>query len=169
VLICDVSTSVRYCAEFLLTLIYELQDQVAKTDSFVFNADLAEISSVFREHETQRAVQKALDDNPPGYYATDLGTSLDTYQQDHMGKMGSRTTVIILGDGRNNYRDPRLDIARDLQRRARRLIWFVPEHPHEWGTGDSDMPQYASRSDGTYHVSNLRSLAAAVDAVLADG
>jgi uncharacterized protein with von Willebrand factor type A (vWA) domain len=169
VLICDVSTSVRYCAEFLLTLIYELQDQVAKTESFVFNADLACISPVFREHETQRAVQKALDDNPPGYYATDLGKSLKTYQDDFMGTMGTRTTVIILGDGRNNYRDPRLDIAQAIQRKARRLIWFVPEHPGEWGTGDSDMIEYARRSDGTYYVNNLRTLAEAVDAVLADG
>jgi uncharacterized protein len=169
VVICDVSTSVRYCAEFLLTLIYELQDQVAKTNSFVFNADLAEISHVFREYETQEAVQRALDANPPGYYATDLGTSLDTYRQDHMGSMNSRTTVIILGDGRNNYRDPRLDIAADLQRKARRLIWFVPEHPGEWGTGDSDMPEYARRSDGCYYVNSLRTLAEAVDAVMADG
>lgn len=169
VLICDVSTSVRYSAEFLLTLIYELQDQVAKTDSFVFNADLAEISSVFRQYETQEAVQRALDANPPGYYATDLGTSLETYKRDFMGSMGSRTTVIILGDGRNNYRDPRLDLAAEIQRKARRLIWFVPEHPNEWGTGDSDMPEYARRSDGCYYVNNLRSLAAAVDEVLADG
>jgi uncharacterized protein with von Willebrand factor type A (vWA) domain len=169
VVICDVSTSVRYCAEFLLTLIYELQDQVAKTDSFVFNADLAQISPVFRQYETQEAVQRALDANPPGYYATDLGTSLDTFRRDFMGNMGTRTTVIILGDGRNNYRDPRLDIAEQLQRKARRLIWFVPEHPSEWGTGDSDMPQYARRSDGCYYVSNLRSLAEAVDSVMADG
>lgn len=169
VLICDVSTSVRYCAEFLLTLIYELQDQVTKTESFVFNADLARISDVFREYEPREAVQRALDANPPGYYATDLGKSLYTYQQDFSGSIGTRTTVIILGDGRNNYRDPRLDIAAALQRRARRLIWFVPEHPSEWGTGDSDMPEYARRSDGCYYVNNLRSLADAVDAVLADG
>ncbi len=169
VVICDVSTSVRYCAEFLLTLIYELQDQVAKTDSFVFNADLAEIGHVFREYETQEAVQRALDANPPGYYATDLGTSLDTYRQDFMGSMTGRTTVIILGDGRNNYRDPRLDIAQEIQRKARRLIWFVPEHPNEWGSGDSDMIEYAKRSDGTYYVNNLRTLADAVDSVLADG
>jgi uncharacterized protein with von Willebrand factor type A (vWA) domain len=169
VIICDVSTSVRYCAEFLLTLIYELQDQVAKTESYTFNADLCDISMVFREHETQQAVQKALDMNPPGYYATDLGTSLDTYKQKHMGTMGSRATVIILGDGRNNYRDPRLDIAAELQKRARRLIWFVPENPTEWGSGDSDMWEYAKRADGTYYVNNLRTLAEAVDDVLADG
>ena len=169
VVICDVSTSVRYCAEFLLTLIYELQDQVAKTDSFVFNADLAIISPVFRQHETQEAVQRALDDNPPGYYATDLGTSLDTFRKDYMGSMNTRTTVIILGDGRNNFRDPRLDIASDIQRKARRLIWFVPEHPSEWGSGDSDMIEYAKRSDGCYYVNNLRTLAEAVDSVMADG
>lgn len=169
VVICDVSTSVRYCAEFLLTLIYELQDQVAKTESYVFNADLADISMVFREHEPQRAVQQALDENPPGYYATDLGNSLNTYRERFMGKMSSRTTVIILGDGRNNYRDPRLDLAEDIQRRARRLIWFVPEHPSEWGTGDSDMHEYARRSHGYHYVNSLQTLAAAVDAVLADG
>jgi uncharacterized protein with von Willebrand factor type A (vWA) domain len=145
VVICDVSTSVRYCAEFLLTLIYELQDQVAKTDSFVFNADLAQISPVFRQYETQEAVQRALDANPPGYYATDLGTSLDTFRRDFMGNMGTRTTVIILGDGRNNYRDPRLDIAEQLQRKARRLIWFVPEHPSLVVTSDSDLPHNARR------------------------
>lgn len=169
VVICDVSTSVRYAAEFLLTLIYELQDQVAKTQSFVFNADLADISPVFRQYETQEAVQRALNANPPGYYATDLGTSLATFKRDYMGQMSTRTTVIILGDGRNNYRDPRLDIAEEIHRKARRLIWFVPEHPGEWGTGDSDMPQYAARSDGTHYVESLRTLAEAVDAVLADG
>ncbi|MEO0561849.1 MAG: VWA domain-containing protein [Chloroflexota bacterium] len=169
VVICDVSTSVRYCAEFLLTLIYELQDQVAHTDSFVFNADLAIISPVFRQYETQEAVQRALDSNPPGYYATDLGTSLDTFQRDFSRSMGTRTTVIILGDGRNNYRDPRLDIAAQLQRKARRLIWFVPEDPADWGTGDSDMVEYARRSDGCYYVNSLRTLAEAVDSVMADG
>ena len=168
VLICDVSTSVRYCAEFLLTMIYELQDQVAKTESFTFNADLANISMIFREHDTAYAVQKALNDNPPGYYATDLGNSLATYTQHHLNGLSNRTTVIILGDGRNNYRNPRLDLADELHRRARRLIWFVPEHPSQWGSGDSDMWEYAKRSDGCYHVYNLRSLAQAVDAVLTD-
>ncbi len=39
VLICDVSTSMRPVAEFMLRIIYELQDQVAKARSFAFNAD----------------------------------------------------------------------------------------------------------------------------------
>jgi uncharacterized protein len=169
VLICDVSTSMRYCAEFLLTLVYELQDVVAKTDSFIFIDDLTDISMVFNEKQPQEAVGQVLSENPPGYYSTDLGNSLKTFNQDHMSKVSSKTTVIILGDGRNNYNNPRLDIADDMGRRSRRLLWFCPEPPSQWGTGDSDMHQYAPISDGVYKVTNLRELAGAVDAILADG
>ncbi len=169
VLICDVSTSMRYCAEFLLTLIYELQDQVAKTDSFIFIGDLTEISMVFKELEPMAAVEKVLTENRPGYYNTDLGNSLKTFKNDHMDTITGQTTVVILGDGRNNYNDPRLDIASDMKRHSRRLLWFNPEPPSMWGTGDSDMLQYAPLSSGVYKVSNLRELAAAVDQILVDG
>ena len=170
VLICDVSTSMRYCAEFLLTLIYELQDQVAKTDSFIFIGDLTEISMVFKELEPMAAVEKVLTENRPGYYNTDLGNSLNTFKQDHMNTVTSKTTIIILGDGRNNYNDPRTrHHAQKCMRRSRRLLWFNPEPPSQWGTGDSDMLQYAPVSSGVYRVSNLRELAAAVDKILVDG
>ena len=169
VLICDISTSMRYCAEFLLTLIYELQDQVARTHSYIFISDLVDISPVFAEHEPMAAVERVLRENRPGYYNTDLGASLAAFQRDHLSVVTGKTTVILVGDGRNNYHDPRLDLALDLQRRARRLIWFNPEPPHQWGTGDSDMLQYAQAADAVYKVSTLRELAAAVDKILVDG
>ncbi|PJF29334.1 MAG: hypothetical protein CUN52_08910 [Phototrophicales bacterium] len=169
VVICDVSTSVRYCTEFLLTLIYELQDQVARTNSFIFISDLVDISMEFKEHEPREAVQRVMNHNRPGYYNTDLGNSLNTFKRDHMGLITSRTTVIILGDGRNNYNNPRIDIAQEIQRKARRLIWFCPEPRSQWGTGDSDMHLYAVNSDGVYYVNTLNDLANAVDSILADG
>lgn len=169
VVICDVSTSVRYCTEFLLTLIYELQDQVASTSSFIFISDLVDISMAFKEHEPQEAVYRVLAENRPGYYNTDLGNSLATFKRDHMGLVTGKTTVIILGDGRNNYNNPRIDIASDMQRKSRRLLWFCPEHPRQWGTGDSDMHEYAAHADGVYYVNNLRALTDAVDKILVDG
>jgi uncharacterized protein len=169
VLICDVSTSMRYCAEFLLTLIYELQDQVGKTNSFIFIGDLTDISMVFEELEPMAAVEKVLTENRPGYYNTDLGNSMNTFKEDHFNTVTSKTTVIILGDGRNNYNDPRIDIMKEVMGRSRRLLWFNPEPPSQWGTGDSDMLRYAPVSSGIYRVSNLRELAAAVDKILVDG
>jgi uncharacterized protein with von Willebrand factor type A (vWA) domain len=168
VLICDISTSMRYCAEFLLTLVYELQDQVARTNSFVFIDDIRDISDVFSADQPRDAVARVLADNRPGYYNTDLGASLSTFTHKHLSCVDHRTTVVILGDGRNNHNDPRYDLAQMLQRRARRLLWFNPEPPSMWGTGDSDMLGYAPLADGVYRVSSLRELAAAVDKILTD-
>lgn len=166
VLICDLSTSMRYMVEFLMTLVYELQDQVQKTSSFVFIDDMLDVTMELNERDSQTAVEKILRDNPPGYYSTDLGNSLNTFQRDHFSAIDSRTTVIVLGDGRNNYNNPRLDIHGDMQRKARRLFWFCPESPVQWGTGDSDMHLYANQADGVFHVRTLRDLANAVDSIL---
>lgn len=169
VLICDLSTSMRYMVEFLMTLVYEMSDHVQKTSSYIFISDMVDVTMNLEQMDSQDAVAKVLTENPPGYYSTDLGNSLATFAKDHYSVIDSRTTVIILGDGRNNYNDPRLDIHGDMQRKARRLFWFCPEPQGQWGTGDSDMHQYASQADGVYHIRSLRDLANAVDSIIADG
>jgi uncharacterized protein with von Willebrand factor type A (vWA) domain len=83
-----------------------------------------------------------------------------------LDSVDGRTTVVVLGDGRNNYNSPRIDLLRQLQRRARRLVWFNPEYPGQWGTDDSDMQEYAAVCDSVHVVRNLAQLAAAVDSLL---
>jgi len=165
-LICDVSTSVRHCAEFILRLIYELQDQVAKARSFVFISDIEEISQDFANYQPEIAVEQVLTRMPPGFYNTDLGFSLNNFCRDHLDAVDHRTTVIFLGDGRNNFNDPRLDLVQTIKRRARRIIWLNPESPWLWGTGDSDALAYLPLCDATYEVSNLAQLTEAVDRLL---
>lgn len=169
VVICDISTSMRYCSEFMLTMIYELQDQVARARSFIFIDDLHEISDYFTTQRPDAAVEQVLNDHPPGSYNTDLGHSLDSFFAGKLDSIDSRTTVIIVGDGRNNYNDPRIDLAYALNRRARRVLWFNPEPDYYWGTGDSDMLQYAPVSAGVYQVANLAQLVAAIDRIMSDG
>ena len=166
VLICDVSTSMRPVAEFMLRLIYELQDQVAKARSFAFNADMQEISVTMSGKRAADAVAEVLYGIPPGYYATDLGHSLDTFFKEWSESVNGRTTVIILGDGRNNYNSPRIDLMKRMQLRAKRLLWFNPEHRQQWGTGDSDMLEYVPICDEVLMVRNLAQLSAAVDRLL---
>ncbi len=159
----------RYCSEFMLTLLYELQDQVSKTRSFIFIDDMHEISDYFRQTRPEAGIQEVLDNHRPGSYNTNLGNSLKTFFDDSLDSVDSRTTVIVLGDGRNNYNDPRLDLAYDLRRRSRRVIWFNPESPSQWGTGDSDMHNYAPIASGVYQVRNLAQLVDAIDRIMADG
>ncbi len=169
ILICDLSTSMRYAVEFLLTLVYELSDQVRRTHSFIFIHDLVDVSTTLAELPPREAVARIMAENPPGYYSTDLGNSLNSFRRDHMRLVDSRSTIIFLGDGRNNYNDPRLDIAREMQRKGKRLIWFCPESRRQWGSGDSDMWEYSMVADKVFLVNSLRQLADAVDQLLADG
>ena len=169
ILICDLSTSMRYAVEFLLTLVYELSDQVRRTHSFIFIHDLVDVSTTLTELPPREAVARIMAENPPGYYSTDLGNSLKSFHQGHMHLIDSRTTVIFFGDGRNNYNDPRVDITQEMQRKGRRLIWFCPESRRQWGTGDSDMWEYSMYADNIFMVNSLRQLADSVDRILADG
>src|SRR5262245_15363302 len=163
--ICDLSTSMRPVVSFMLMLVYALQDQLSRTRSYAFVADLYDISNDFNESRPELAIEAVLDRIRPGYYNTDLGNSLATFARDHMGTVDRRTTVIILGDGRNNYNDPNLRDFETIKRRARKVVWFNPEHPRQWGTGDSDMPQYVPLCDAVHQVSNLRQLVNAVDSL----
>ncbi len=167
--LCDLSYSMRPVTGFTLLLIYALQDQISRTRSFAFIDDLNDITTDFAEQRPEQALetiqQRIL---PPCSYATDLGTSLSTFQRDYLSCVDHRTTLIILGDGRNNYRNPNLKAFEEICRRARRVIWFNPEEPHKWGveypdTLNSDMLEYARMCDAVHYVSNLRHLATAID------
>jgi len=168
VLVCDLSTSMRNVVSFLLRMVYELQDQVSSTHSFGFVNDLGNIGDDFAAHPPDEAIEVILarSDLQPGYYSTDLGNGLNTLMQRYAGTIDHRTTVIFVGDGRNNYRNPRLDLMEQIKRRSKRVIWLNPEHPRLWGTGDSDMLAYLPYAHVVHRVSNMAELAAAVDKLL---
>lgn len=163
ILITDVSTSMRPVAEFMVRLMYELSDQIARARSFAFINHIHDLTREFEHGRASEVVQEVLERIPPGYYNTDLGAALAEFTHDHFDCVDRRTTVIFLGDGRNNFNDPRLDLVDQIKRRAKRVLWFNPEHSSQWRTGDSDMLQYAPLCDAVHRVSNLAELADAVD------
>ncbi|MFT5195640.1 MAG: hypothetical protein ACI9EW_001858 [Cellvibrionaceae bacterium] len=171
VLIFDVSRSMETMLQFLLYFVMTMQDQVSKLRCFAFYDNLGEVSDVVnRAHISEvdklfGKIQQAI----PGYlFRTNLGYSLDTFFTNHLDSVTGRSTVIVIGDGRNNYSDPRLDLVKDLNRRAKKLVWFTPENKQLWGTGDSDMDRYAELCDEVYLVRNLAQLSNAIDRVFVD-
>ena len=165
VVICDVSTSMRFCSELMLSFLFALQGQVRKTHAFAFIDHLEYISDDFSGSDADKAITSVLWRMPSGHYNTDLGWSLQNFNDDFMDTLNSGTTLLIVGDGRNNYYDPRLDIFSTMSRRAARTIWLNPEPPVMWH-GDSDMSKYAPLCNNVLKVSNLMELAEAVDSLL---
>ncbi len=166
VILCDISTSMRFCSELMLSFLFALQGQVRKTHAFAFIDHLESISEDFASSNADEAIKAVLCRMPSGSYNTDLGWSLNNFNSEYMDTLNGQTTLIVVGDGRNNFRDPRLDLFSLLSRRAARTIWLNPEPASLWH-GDSDMPKYAPLCNDVLKVGNLRELSAAVDQLLA--
>ena len=166
VVICDISTSMRPMSELMLSLIYAMQDQITRTHAFAFIDHLEYISPDFAQRQARDAVQDVLIRMPPGYYSTDLGHSLQNFNDEFMDTLDHRTTLIMVGDGRNNFNNPRVDLFNRMARRANRTIWLIPEPAYLWGSGDSDMLEYRSLCDDVLQVSTLADLSNAIDSLL---
>jgi hypothetical protein len=81
----------------------------------------------------------------------------------------SRTTVLVIGDGRSNYLAPESWVLKEIRRRARRLLWICPEERWAWGSGDSEMPLYAAQVDRVAVATRVADLAEIAEALLPRG
>lgn len=159
VALCDVSGSVWSGARFMLTLLYSLQECFARVKSFVFVADLAEITELFQELDINDAIEQALGDDTINRNApTDYGSCFQQFKHDHMNDLNQKTTLIILGDGRSNYLNPQATILGEMRERCRRIIWLNPEQINTWTTGDSEIASYKAHCHEIRTCMNLNHL-----------
>ena len=164
VVLCDVSDSVRNVSRFMLQFVYSLQDLYSKVRSFIFVADIGEITKLFEESEIHQAIDQAIRGNVINVYAhSDFGRAFRLFHRDHLPTITRHTTVIILGDARNNYNLPNEWVLREIQQRAKQLIWLNPENRMTWGFGDSEMDRYLPHCDVVEECRNLNQLYKVID------
>ena len=168
VILCDVSSSVANVSRFMLQFMYGLQEAFTKIRSYVFVSDLGEVTSVFKDADVNTAIEKALDggDVINVYTRSNFGKAFHDFWKDHLSSIDNRTTVIVLGDARNNYNDPMAWCLRDVHNKAKNVVWLNPESPSAWGFGDSVMDRYAPYCDRVEECRNLRQLSKIVDDVM---
>ncbi len=140
VCICDVSGSVAAAAQFLLLFLYCLKEVVERMDAFAFSNRLVPVGDILEDESAEVAIAGVL--KTIGMRSTDYGQALEDFCALHLNKLDRHTTVIILGDARTNYVDPRLDLMRAINERARAVIWLNPEPESFWTRGDSEMERY---------------------------
>lgn len=167
VLLCDVSDSVRSVARFLLLFVYAVQEVFGKTRTFVFVSDLGETTDLFKEHETERAIQLAYGGTVIGVAAnSNYGRAFQMFEDKYRDAVDHHTTVVVIGDGRNNYNDPNQSALASIHRRAKQVLWLNPEAPGAWGFGDSAMRIYEPHTTRVMTVHNLETLRLAVDTLV---
>jgi uncharacterized protein len=162
--LCDVSDSVRNVSRFMLQFVYALQDLYSKVRSFIFVADIGEVTQLFAEYDANQALEEALHGNLINVYAhSDFGRAFRSFNRDHLAAVNKRTTVIVLGDARNNYNLPHEWVLKDIQQRAKQVIWLNPENRMTWGFGDSEMDRYAPFCTIVEECRNLNQLYRVID------
>jgi uncharacterized protein with von Willebrand factor type A (vWA) domain len=160
VVLCDVSSSVSRFARFALMLTHALSAQFSKVRSFAFVDTLDEVTHFF-DHEdfltaVDRMYQEASVVHVDGH--SDYGASFQRLHDEYGAELGPRTTLLVLGDARNNYRAPEAWALKALSASARHTYWLNPEPVGDWDTGDSLASMYAACVDKMVEVRNLRQL-----------
>jgi uncharacterized protein len=165
--ICDVSGSVASFARFTLMLVHALQEQFSKVRSFAFIDTLDEVTALFEAGDAADAMKRMMSEAELVWLDghSDYGHSLERFHAEHARDITPRSTVLILGDARNNYRQANAWVVQDLQRRARRVFWLNPEPIQFWDTGDSIAASYGRYVEDMVEVRNLKQLAAFVERI----
>ncbi|MEO1305120.1 MAG: VWA domain-containing protein [Pseudomonadota bacterium] len=164
VAVCDVSGSVSRVVRFFLMLLYSLNEVVPDIESYAFSGRLEDVGDTLDSEDFVAVMDKII--NAIGMSSTDYGQSLSDMKMNHWDVLDRRTTLIVLGDGRSNYGDPRTDLFQEAASRVKRVIWLSPEAESLWGTGDSVLPRYRPYCQSMKHVTTIKDLERILDEAL---
>jgi hypothetical protein len=162
--ICDVSDSVRNASRFMLQLVWSLQECFSRVKSYVFVSEIAEVTQAFSTYPVERAIEWALRSSPVDYHCrSDFGYAFSRFTRTELESLDRKTTILVLGDARNNYNDPQAWALRLIRERVKGIIWLNPEGQWGWGVGDSVMPTYAPACDVVRECRTIAQLVEVVD------
>ncbi len=167
--IADISGSVAAFARFTLHLVYAISSQFSKVRAFVFIDGLDEVTRFFDGvDDIGEAVHRVNTEADVVWVDghSDYGHAFGVFWERYGKDIGPKTTVLILGDARNNYHASQSWIIKEIQSKARQVHWLNPEPKSYWDTGDSIVGEYTNYCDGVYEVRNLRQLEGFVEKLI---
>ena len=142
VALCDISGSVFSMVEIMLRILFAIANQFRAIRSFAFVDQLMEISSFLEAESWAEAIAKIRKEWEGKIASSDYGQAFRDFDQHYFDLIGTRTTVLILGDARNNGNLTEEVILEKIQKRAKRVIWLNPEDSRTWNRGDSEVSSY---------------------------
>lgn len=159
--IADISGSVASFARFTLMLVHAISSQFSKVRSFVFIDGIDEVTSYFDGVEDVTEAVHRVNTEADVVWVdghSDYGHAFEVFHEKWGREIGPKTTVLLLGDARNNYHSSQSWVVKEMRHRARHVYWLNPEPRSYWDTGDSIVGEYGVHCDGVFECRNLRQL-----------
>lgn len=167
-LICDVSGSMATFARFTLQFTYAMANQFSRLRAFVFVDAVDEVTDFLKPGSDFKDALSRISTEADVVWLdghSDYGHALEQFVSKYGNELTPRSTVIVTGDARNNYREPREAYLAEIAERSKRLYWLNPEPTSYWDSGDSVMSRYARYCDEVFEVRNLRQLETFVETI----
>jgi uncharacterized protein with von Willebrand factor type A (vWA) domain len=162
----DISGSVSTFAAFTLQLTFALRSQFSRVRSFVFVDGIDEVTDALQQATDVVEATRQINAAGSGVWfdgRSDYGHALSTFWETWGEQVRRRTTVLVLGDARTNYHDPREGALKAVSQRAGHLFWLNPESVSAWNSGDSVIARYQPFCDAVHECRNIRQLRAFVE------
>ncbi|HAM01381.1 MAG TPA: hypothetical protein DCQ30_04015 [Acidimicrobiaceae bacterium] len=159
--VADISGSVASFARFTLHLVYAIASQFSKVRSFVFIDGIDEVTPFFEGVDDVAEALHRINTEADVVWVdghSDYGHALSVFWERWGEEITPRTSVLLLGDARNNYHASQAWVLQEMRHRARHVYWLNPEPRAYWGTGDSILDEYGVHCDAVYECRNLRQL-----------
>jgi uncharacterized protein with von Willebrand factor type A (vWA) domain len=161
VVIADISGSVAAFARFTLQMVYAISSQFSRVRAFVFIDGIDEVTDYFKNNEDITTAIHRINTEADVIWVdghSDYGHAFEAFWEKWGRDINSKSTVLLLGDARNNYHAAQAWVLAEMAKKARHLYWLNPEPRSYWDTGDSIVSQYATHCDGAYECRNLKQL-----------
>lgn len=168
VVLCDMSGSVAGFSHFTLLLVHALRQQFSRVRVFAFIDTTDEVTHMFGADADlavviQRITREAKVFTRDGH--SDYGNAFVSFTENFPGVLSPRSSLLVLGDGRTNYRNPAVDVLSHMVTASRHAHWLNPEPKHLWGSGDSAVPRYEDVIT-MHECRSAKQLAAVIDQLL---
>lgn len=168
VVLCDMSGSVAGFSHFTLLLVSALRQQFSRVRVFAFIDTTDEVTHMFGPEADlavaiQRITLEAKVFTRDGH--SDYGNAFVSFTENFPGVLSPRSSLLVLGDGRTNYRNPEADVLAHMVTASRHAHWLNPEPQHLWGSGDSAVPRYQDIIT-MHECRSAKQLAAVIDQLL---
>ncbi|MHB1518875.1 MAG: vWA domain-containing protein [Acidimicrobiales bacterium] len=159
--IADISGSVASFARFTLHLVHAISTQFSKVRSFVFVDGIDEVTSFFDGVDDPADAVQRINTEADVIWVdghSDYGHALMVFWERWGEEITPRTSVLLLGDARNNYHASQSWVVKAIAGRARHVYWLNPEPESYWDSGDSIVSEYANHCDTVVECRTLRQL-----------
>ncbi|BAH54365.1 MadC family VWA domain-containing protein [Rhodococcus opacus] len=147
-ILADVSLSVRPVTAFTLRLAQAMHRRASRCQVLAFVDRPVDVTDTLLAGTDDDALASVLADPRIDLEASsDYGRVFSDVLTGFGSDVNSRTSVVVVGDGRCNGLPPGVDEFADLRRKVHRLAWITPEPERYWNQASCAMPEYAEICD----------------------